>query len=124
MNPALRPIRIIIYLTTLFYAFINAGLAPEEAFVSNIGEPGILSTFVVATTVGIVQTVFAIVGMIIDVSPLRHKSSSWMKYALLGLTLTYMYELAIIVIYDGSPFRWVPFLVYTVICAVLFLAEE
>ena len=122
MTKVLRPIRSVVYLTTIFYAFLNAGWPVESSFSVEVGAEG-FGGVQAATAVGIIQLAAALLGIAFDWFWHR-KYSHLVHWVFAVLTLTYLYEFALIAIYDGNPFRWAPFLVYTVICAVLFLSEE
>lgn len=118
-NKGLRPIRFVIYLTTIFYALLNAIPAQTPTADPDGGLAGITA----ATIVGLIQLAAALVGLVVDYGP-KTRYARVIRGVLLTLTLCYLYEFVIIAILTGNPFRWAPLLVFSVISAVLYLAEE
>jgi hypothetical protein len=124
MNTSLRGIRIVIYLTTIMYAMVNA-FNPNPNFIeTNVPDPGLFTSTNAAIAVGVVQLMGALIGLIVDVSPSQKSKRRLIGPALAVLVFTYMYELVLIFIYTPQPFRWIPFVTFTVICSVLYIAEE
>ena len=119
-NKGLRPIRFVIYLTTIFYALLNA-LGAEGSSIAT-GMDG-LTGFVAATVVGLIQLGAAILGLVFDYGP-KTRYTRVVRGVLLTLAMCYFYEFVLVLILTENPFRWAPLLVFAVISAVLYLAEE
>ena len=124
MNTSLRGIRIVIYLTTIMYAMVNAFNTSPNFIETNVPDPGLLSSTNAVIAVGVVQLMASLIGLVVDVSPSQKSKRRLIRPVLAVLVFTYMYELVIIFIYTPQPFRWIPFVAYTVICSVLYIAEE
>lgn len=114
----LRPIRFVIYITTLFYGLVSLLRQPSELL-----EGGtIFSGVAAASVVGTVQLLATVVGVVVELSPSKHRETA--IRAVLGvLVFAYMYEFVLILLLTQDPFRWAPLLVYAVVCGVLYLAE-
>lgn len=120
-DASLKSIRVVLYVTTIFYGLVNIALQGDNTMlISSIGAGPTLA--VSAAVVGTIQLLAAFIGLIWEATSLRRpKNSSQLVF--LTLCLTFLYEAAIVVILSGNPFSWAPLLVYSVICAVIFLAE-
>jgi peptidoglycan/LPS O-acetylase OafA/YrhL len=114
----LRPVRFVVYITTIIYAGINA--------ISGPGSPPdndtIFSTVFAATIVGVIQLVAAIVGITFDLTDHAHRVS--LKAVLLVLCLCYIYEALLVMTSTVDPFSFIPLLVYSALSAVLYLSKD
>ena len=115
---SLRPIRFIIYLTTIVYGLINAVYGPGDQ------PPGgsVLATVEAATAVGVFQFILAILGLTFDLT--RDFKRGIVKFILLMLSVAYIYEGVLAVTSTEDPFSWAPLFVYAAICSVLYLAKD
>jgi hypothetical protein len=114
----LRPIRFLIYLTTLAYSLVVILSGPSTE--PSILNPGVFTSPVVGATVGVTQLLACIVGLVVDS---RSTSSRLIKPLFLILTVTFLYEAVLEIIIGREPFEWIPFLVYAALSSVIYLSE-
>jgi hypothetical protein len=114
---SLRPVRFLIYITTMAYAFVNIAV-----FGSNVAESATgFTSPVVATFVGVTQLLATVVGLVVDSVDRKH---NWLvKPVFLVLTVAYLYATVVAFIGAGSAFVWIPFIVYSSLCSVVYLSE-
>lgn len=115
----LKPIRFLIYLTTLAYSLVVIAVGPSLE-PSQIA-PGAFTSPAVGATVGILQLLASLVGLVVDST--GKARDRLIKPVFLILTVTFLYETVLEVIIGRSPFEWIPFLVYAALSGVVYLSE-
>jgi hypothetical protein len=118
MRDPLRPVRFVIYSTTLLYGAINLVYGPGDP--PSNETP--LATATAAAVVGVVQLVAAIVGAIFDLT--SDGRSRILKWVLFLLAVSFIYESVLVMTSTADPFSWAPLLVYAALCSVLYLSKE
>lgn len=117
---ALKPIRLILYLATVFYGLVNI-VMQEQNLVMASKAPAALEAS--AAIVGTIQLLAAILGLILELSGVK-KVRRAIQLIFLALSLSFLYESVLVLLLSGgNPFSWAPLIVYSVICSVIYLAE-
>jgi hypothetical protein len=114
----LRPIRFVIYLTTVVYGFINLIYGPGDPPAGTTP----FATIEAATLVGIFQFFLALVAVVLDLTTSPRRGI--IKFILLMLSVSYIYEGILAITSTKDPFSWAPLFVYAAICSVLYLAKD
>jgi hypothetical protein len=114
----LRNIRYVIYLTTFLYGLINLIYGPGSP--PDAETP--FSSTTAATAVGILQFFLAIIGITLDLTGTGKRGM--VKFVLLMLSVSYVYEAVLAITSTGDPFSWAPLFVYAALCSVLYLAKD
>lgn len=115
---ALKAIRFIVFATTILYGLINLVYGPGDAPSGNTA----FSSTTAAMAVGVIQLFVAFLGLSLDLTDSRMRGI--LKFTLLALCLTYVYEGVLVITSTGDPFDWAPLFVYAALSAVLYLAKE
>jgi hypothetical protein len=115
----LRPVRFLIYFTTIAYAIVVLIVGPETD--ASKVAPGLLTSVYAGAFVGIAQSLAALVGLVVDCFS---QARRWLiKPIFLILSASFLYESVLKVIAGSGPFDWIPFLVYAALCSVVYLSE-
>jgi hypothetical protein len=115
---SLRVVRFLIYVTTLAYGLVVIIQGP--VLISD-GNDGVLVSPAVGAAVGVLQLLAITVGLVVDSIDRNHK---WIiKPIFLFLTVTFLYYSVLQIISSDSAFGWIPFVVYTALCSVVYLSE-
>jgi hypothetical protein len=116
---SLRSIRFIIYLTTVFYGFVN--IASQDQPLAEVAAAP-KAILISASVVGTIQLLAALLGAMLELSKAKGTDRA-RQWIFLALSLSFLYEFALVALLSGNPFMWAPLLVYSVICSVIYLAE-
>lgn len=114
----MRALRFVIYLTTLAYAAIIVTTGPSTE--PSVLVPGVITSPILGATVGIIQVLASTTGLVAEFAPRFRYLTKWM---FLILSSGFLYEVVLQLVVGRTVFDWLPYLVYSALCAVIYINE-
>jgi hypothetical protein len=114
----MRAIRFLIYLTTLAYAAIIVATGPSVE--PSIVAPGLLTSPILGASIGFLQVVACVVGLVLEFRP---HSCRCIKWLFLFLSSAYIYEVVLQLVTGRSIFDWLPYFIYGTLSAIVYISE-
>ena len=114
----MRAIRFLIYLTTLAYAAIIVASGPSIE--PSLVAPGPLTSPTLGATVGALQVLASLVGIVAELQPRFRHITKWL---FLFLSSAFTYEVVLQLVTGRTVFDWLPYFVYGALSAVVYINE-